>query len=120
MTTERKKFLLDMFNTALEGGICYWSVADAYHWLNDDDTEDLGGFYAVILDTEDDDKPYRIDADVIELGIERIVNGVVRLPSDLLRTVALINATNGDEGGYNAETADCIVQAGLFGEVMYG
>jgi len=31
-TEERLEFLHGIFTTALEGGIGYWSVCDAYHW----------------------------------------------------------------------------------------
>ena len=42
-TDLRKQFLFDVFVTALEGGIGYWSVAEEYHWKKDG--EDLDGFF---------------------------------------------------------------------------
>lgn len=126
--TPRNRFLCDVFITALEGGIGYWSQAIEYHWtLPDTDTKsvdesmDIDGFFANIVDGEDGDKDHHIDAAVIERGLARIVSGEIKqLRSDIRATVMLINLTNGDEGDYDAETADCIVQAGLFGEVVYG
>lgn len=49
MSTARDQYLLDIFTTALEGGIGYWSQCTDYHWCNDDGTEDLRGFYATIV-----------------------------------------------------------------------
>jgi len=125
-TRERKQLLCDIFTTALEGGIGYWSAAEEYHWRLDvpdetpfDESQDLDGFYAVIEDLEDG-KVYRIDADVIRMGIGYIADGIAQVRSDIRATVLLLDRTNGEEGDYDAETADCIVQAGLFGEVVYG
>lgn len=55
----RGEMLCDLFTTALEGGIGYWSSASAYHWSNDDGTPDLDGFYAEIEDDEADGKEHR-------------------------------------------------------------
>lgn len=91
LTQERKQFLLNVFITALEGGIGYWSCASEYHWSDDDGNEDLDGFHAIVHEiTEDEDEdhfvkpdrwgilpgemystaPIRIDAEVIEKGIK--------------------------------------------------
>ena len=78
MTDDRKRFLLYMFTTALEGGIGYWSVAEEYHWANDkaggDPAGDINGFFAVLSANDDDgnwgvDKAYqpRIAGDPIKL-----------------------------------------------------
>lgn len=64
MTDDRKRFLLYMFTTALEGGIGYWSVAEEYHWANEksggDDAGDINGFRAV-LSANDDDGNWGVD-----------------------------------------------------------
>jgi hypothetical protein len=84
MTDDRKRFLLYMFTTALEGGIGYWSVAEEYHWSKirpeaehnyrrPDGTytpvadvpqghtvEDINGFFAV-LSANDDDGNWGVD-----------------------------------------------------------
>ena len=90
LTTGRKAFLHGVFTTALEGGIGYWSECSDYHWCNDDDTDALDGFYAVIHppydrfadeqmgwgifadkesgDTPEDLAPLRIDLNVMAHG----------------------------------------------------
>lgn len=124
-TATRKSFLCDVFTTALEGGIGYWSVAHEYHWAAAAEgiEQDLDGFYAIITDEEADPEQHvtlRIDADVIARGLRRIADGEVQISPDIRAQVMLLNATNGEDGDYDSTTADCVVQAGLFGEVVYG
>jgi hypothetical protein len=124
MTSDQ--MLFDIFVTALEGGIGYWSAATEYHWAKQGDhdlraEEDLEGFYAVILDVEDDDKQYRIDRAVITKGIATIMSPSfeTKIAKHIRKDVFGI-AFNNPDVDYDAETADCIVQAGLFGELVYG
>ena len=50
----RKQTLLDIFTTAMEGGIGYWSICLQYRWqLPDDGGEDLDGFHAIVVADED-------------------------------------------------------------------
>lgn len=126
-STARGQVLHDVFVTALEGGIGYWSQCFTYHWENGGglDDLDLDGFYADIVDTEDGNKPYRIDRSVIERGLAAIINPPADLqahetPSMSLRkAVAAAVATN-DAGDLDADDADNIVQMGLFGSIIYG
>ena len=115
--------LIHVFTTALEGGIGYWSCATEYHWSlpGTDFAYDFDGFYAVIEETEcDEDTPpvHRIDAACILRGLLHFAqpgNGYTHV-----RQVARALLLGDDEVDYDAEVADCIVQAGLFGEVIYG
>lgn len=145
----RRQFLWDVFVTAIEGGINYWSRATEYHiWLNPtapsgELIEDLDGFYAMILDSEGgnvlappgETGEMRIDRDVITRGIGRIMRARAPYydPNDqhtqceqvkyLWKSVADIvrNASHSNDGGeIDAGVADNIVQVGLFGEVVYG
>lgn len=124
MTNKRRQFLWDMFVTALEGGIGYWSSCNVYHiWripTQPSEGPDLRGFHATIEDIEDANKVYRIDAEVIQRGLRAIADGRVNVNSDIRAAVLLASRTNGDDGDYDAGVADCVVQAGLFGEVVYG
>lgn len=132
--TNRDQYLLDIFTTAMEGGIGYWSQAHSYHhWLrqpedrNDHDgyVEDHLGFYADIVDLEadDDEAEYaptmRIDRGVIIKGYNLAATtwrnklGWSSEPPPLVITAD----TDWD---YDAGDADLIVQLGLFGDVLYG
>ncbi|QFG04564.1 hypothetical protein SEA_JEEVES_89 [Mycobacterium phage Jeeves] len=142
---DRKQFLFDVFVTALEGGIGYWSAASKYHiWLDAEaGKEDIDGFFAVIEiqddDTDPDEEPteYRIDAAVIARGIglfEKYALGKIdglgnEIPEHAQNPVGeghywrqflLANRTNGEDGDYDADVADIIVQFGVFGEAVYG
>lgn len=93
LSEQRRKFLIDVFTTALEGGIGYWSTCSVYHWMKpefkdhpgyDDAMQDLQEFHAVIepsshedgwgvWDDERDTQPLRIDAEVMHRGVVRFV-----------------------------------------------
>ena len=120
-TDLRKQFLFDVFVTALEGGIGYWAVAEEYHWKKDGE-EDLDGFFAKVSDCEGDTFPdnSRIDQNVIVKGLNKIVNDKGLKISEKIR--ARIKAANrlSDAGMIDADNADCIVQVGLLGELVFG
>lgn len=119
---ERKEFFFDIFVTALEGGIDYWACASEYHW-GKSDNYDLDGFYAMVSDAEEDDTfpdNSRIDIDVIAKGVNKIVNDdTVKINSEIRKTIKVANITN-DAGLIDANAADCIVQVGLLGELVFG
>lgn len=143
-TEARKQFLHNVFVTALEGGIGYWSVAEEYHWGTDGGAkvvDDLDDFYAVILSSEDDwgvEEAYvaeegktqpitetqslRVDINVIERGsnmlVEKVLSGEFK--NEYLMQFVVAWSTNSDDGDYDINGADLVVQLGLFGEVVYG
>lgn len=118
---EFDQLLADIFTTALEGGINYWSQCANYHWSNPDGTSDLQGFYADVIDVEDDDKPYRIDRSVMLRGYERALDGDVDVYwSASTRPPDPTNLDDIEDYDYDAGDADIIVQLGLFGKVVYG
>lgn len=145
-TREQATFLHDVFTTALEGGIGYWSQCSDYHiWKAGDElTPDIHGFYAVIHPTEVDEdfgtpawgvfdgdadtQALRIDINTVETGAVRLVDQViaaVKNPDQIdfsrryLRQFVIAWLTDGQEGDYDASVADLVVQLGLFGTVVY-
>ena len=109
-----------LFTTALEGGIGYWSVCTKYHWrLLPSGEYDLDGFFATVEETEvRAPVAHRIDADTILRGLLYFAQ-----PGEgyrHVRQVARAVLLGDDEVDYDADDADAIVQAGLFGEVVYG
>ena len=141
MTSHRDQLMLDIFTTALEGGIGYWSVCEEYHWLQRDEfgvslpgePEDVNGFYAIVVDSEEHadkwdfraqcwkEKPehLRIDKQVVTRGYNLATTtewqSKIRWSSE--RPPLVVTEDGWD---YDAGDADCIVQLGLFGEVVYG
>jgi len=125
-STIRKTFLFDVFVCALEGGIGYWGRASVYRWAKSgvdtriasvEEAQDLDGFHAVVReDSEDED--LRIDIDVIATGVNAIIKGEhVR---DDIKTYVKEGSRDNDAGMIDSDAADCIVQLGLFGKVVYG
>lgn len=118
--SERDRQYNSVFTTALEGGIGYWSTCSRYHWSIGDaaHTEALD-FIAVVHDSEDEDETtYVIDRSVIASGIRKALK---RGGWNAYHTAALaaLALGNFDEADYDADTADLIVQMGLFGEYRY-
>lgn len=123
MSKHYDQLLLDVFTTALEGGIGYWSECTRYHWLNGD-TPDVQGFHAHIHDTGDDElQPegtfYNIDRTVIDRGYRL---GCQRRNDFFWQCETIIDPRAVDEDGWDHDAwdADMIVQLGLFGEIVYG
>lgn len=112
----RAEFLWDIFVTACEGGINYWASFELYHHSHGG-IPDHEGFIARIVDTEEV-KRYEIQQATIENGLRIVLSGKANLRSDLKSSIALASMET-DAGYIDAEAADCIVQAGLFGHILY-
>jgi hypothetical protein len=122
----RQEFLLDVFVTAMEGGIGYWSACHEYHWEAEDPLlpGDLYGFYAKVREWDEENGEYTgdlllINDAVIARGINLILKGEVKLNSEIKDWIAKDSRLN-ECGMIDACAADCIVQAGLFGKIVYG
>lgn len=135
---ERRSFLFDVFTTACEGGIGYWSLMTTYHLRNADEYDHVG-FHALVnfenpwgtfLDIPDELRGrFTLDADDSTCLIVRIDAAVIQRGLTLMQAfndwtprsdVLLANYTNGEDGDYDAGEADNIVQLGLFGEIIFG
>lgn len=119
---ERKQFLFDIFVTALEGSIKYWAAAKTYKWKKEgSDDEDLDNFHAVVVDAEDEDAfpESTINQDTIVKGVNRILKGGFQIRDDIRESVKSGNEDN-DACYIDADAADCIVQAGLFNDIVFG
>lgn len=105
--------LNDLYVTAMEGGIGYWSQRREYTW----NMENHGLAYAAkIVDVEQDcDAP---DDEVTLLTVDRdtIVKGLT-----LLSQSAQYGSHWDDvvKDNADADTADVVVQMGLFGDAIY-
>jgi hypothetical protein len=125
-TTPREKAIADIFCTALEGGIGYWSRCSEYRWSDGTPAmNQINEFRAVVQDAEDDEAPtYVIDKDVIRRGTQRLYKHLIDLGDAAsryhLKAMRDFNAGKWDDLDYDADTADMIVQFGLFNELVYG
>lgn len=111
----RDQLLLDLFTTAIEGGINYWAEVESYHYLKDG-KDDVLGFHAVIDEIEAGCR-YTVDRSVIDMGLRR----ARRTPGIHFSTEPPpVVVTDDTDWDFDAGDADMIVQLGLFGEVVYG
>ena len=115
-TTDRDRALNGVFTTALEGGIGYWSQCSHYKWAVRGTVTEARDFIAVIED--EDETEYVIDRGVIAKGIRLAVEhgGWAAYHKAALSDLTFGNY---DDLDYDSDTADLIVQFGLFGEQVY-
>lgn len=125
-------FLSDVLVTAFDGnygGCWYWArPADVENWLTTekDVLDDTVIWKQVFIeDKEDEDSElWRVSHNVVAKGIKRILNGNVKchdlIAADIFNAVIFNAVATRDAGGIDAEAADCIVQAGLFSDIVYG
>jgi len=131
--------LHDIFTTAIEGGINYWGCVARYHWSVDDagDERDYA-FFAEVLEAdgydEDEDEDentapprHRIDPEVILRGLVAYASmppyankGASRYTLREKAIRLLMGGEVADAVDYDAADADCFVQMGLFGKLVYG
>src|SRR5690242_16709128 len=130
MTTikPRDQAYFDIFVTALEGGINYWSLCTAYRWHDPNgaasDTEDVFGFRAIVFETDPDGDPltrHEIDRAMIAKGVQRFIayvkeNSNLGIDSHFRRAAQDLDWGKWDQLDVDAEVADAIVQLGLFDE----
>ena len=124
-TEKRVEFLTDVLITAVEGGINYWALVADY--VPEGEPEKRG---VTLWETEDDPEGngegVRVTLDTIASGIAKIRANkegkfdFAHAHNSYWVQFWVANRTNGDDGDYDAGIADCILQAGLFGEVVYG
>lgn len=119
-TIARDRALNTVFVTALEGGIGYWSRCSRYRWGIKDDNgrvTEASDFIAVIED--EDGTEYVIDRAVITRGI-RLATEHGDWNAYHKAALSALTFGNYADLDLDAETADLIVQFGLFGELVYG
>lgn len=110
------KLCLDLLTTCYEGGSAYWLACMLVRRDEKHNVTKIVGCH----DAEDEDTKWG-DAtlDTMRTGIKRIVDGTVPVRSDI-RGAVLRSTVDPDYTGWDAETADCVLQAGLLNAIVYG
>lgn len=102
----------------IDTGIAYWCSIDS-----DEPTPQPPLLYVVVeCETlQGNDKPHtkRIDLGTITLGINRILSYECEINTRSIGNIAAFVATN-DLSYIDCEDMDCIVQAGLYNDIMWG
>lgn len=125
-TAIRTEFLSDVLITATEGGINYWAHPRSRTWDGIPAEPGSTLMSAVLVDREElegdqpTNKRHVIDHDAVERGIALILSTTEKFSvrEDIYRMILLGHYKN-DAGEIDAEAADVIVQAALFGEILY-
>lgn len=134
-SAERLQFLHDVMCHALEGGVGYWSAADEITMHED---EDLWYRSYTLYCTDGGKEPvecgdpskdavcqgHRVDPEVVARGLDlatragkddKTIGWHYSQRDHVIRAARENDAVDVDSGD-----ADCIVQLGIFGEVIYG
>ena len=118
-TPERTEFLIDILNTAAEGGVNYWANVRGYRWdLTKHPIENIG-MEIQDIEAEPDHTWHTVNLDTIDAGIDRILTEEVPYLSDDMRRCIEDSVGDLDASNLDADAADTIVQVALFGEVVY-
>ncbi len=128
--SERSEFLADVVVCAIEGGIDYWADHREYKLTYEDNgmsatraTPALVSATAEIREHESHDGSapswHKLDGEKIEEGIRLIVDGQVQIARTVRNDIYDASMEN-DAGNIDALGADCIVQAAVFGQLIYG
>jgi len=133
------EFLSHVLELAVEGGCSYWADASGEAAGDGQDNEgvrdfDLTDYVEHDSDADDDDAPLytsatflaskdpaqggMLDLQGVADAIERIVGGEAEVP-EAIREIISAAVEDGDPSDIDTEAADCIVQIGLFDEIVF-
>ena len=130
-SAERTDFLAGIIITAVEGGINYWAYARKYRWVDSNGKlygnalSRLQDASVEVCDVEDFDDGKgqwkKVTLDTIARGIGKIKRKEVSL-SHGRRKIVIAADRDPDKhaGNIDSDIADCVLQAGLFGTIIYG
>jgi hypothetical protein len=105
-----EQLLKDIVITAVEGGINYWAAVANY------DPDE--GRVLVYDQEEDDGEEHQVDLDTIRTAIAAVKSNPQIAPRFIGQVNQMLDAD--PELDFDADTADALLQIGLFGEVVYG
>ena len=111
---------LDILTTCVEGGSSYWLQCKKVKRDKKLNVLKIVGCEDVTGEMPDDNKTWG-DADhmTIHRGFERLLNGTVKVSQEIRQQVFAL-AVDPDYTGWDAWTADAILQAGLLNDITFG
>lgn len=129
--------LTSEYHWGTDGGVKIVEDIDQFYAVITSTEDDWGTYkvYQPVLGLRDpvtlasDNQPLTIDIDVMERGANLLVDKVIAVAKaednecdfsrKYLRQFVSAWLSDGDEGDFDSEVADLVVQLGLFGEVVY-
>jgi hypothetical protein len=115
---DRATFLAEILITAVETGIDYWADISEYHW-HDDGEHTRATAKVKPSEANGPAAWHSLTVETIEKGIAKVKEPGFQI-NDTLRRDILGGDTDNEAGLIDADGADVIVQAALFGEIVYG
>lgn len=114
------KVCKDILTTCVEGGSTYWLAAEDLERDEDLNVTKVVGCQDVTGEMPDDNKLWG-DATIvtIQTGIQRLLQGSVAVSQEIRQQVFGL-VTDPDYTGWDAWTADAILQAGLLNDITFG
>lgn len=115
--SEDDQKLQDLLTSAFEGGVSYWCEIIRYEGPKDIkkaltykhiELPFIEGC-AVIIKADDEEQEYKVTRETLVRGLEVLKNSDYKW-----------HYHNYVEENWDAETADVVLQCGLFGEIVYG
>lgn len=106
--------LSNILTTAVEGGTTYWAYI-----LKVERDADHNVQWADFIDAETDEFQGRVTLSSVANGIERLLRPDFKVSGNIVKAVERAVCED-DAGEIDAEAADCIIQAALFDEIVYG
>lgn len=103
---DRTKFITGIVDTAFGGGINYWAEIDGEEIREYDDEGPVGEWI-------------RVTPSLVEEGIAAVKDPSFQIRDDILMTILLSDRSN-YAGEIDIEAADVIIQAAIFGMIVYG
>lgn len=108
------KTLMYILTTAVEGGCNYWADLE-----NVERDEELNVLSVEFRDNENGEYCGKVGLSAVAVGMERILNPFFKISENIRKDVLML-VIDPDSSNWDAETADCIIQAALFDELVYG
>lgn len=113
---ERLQFYKDILITAVEGGVNYWCRVSPGTYEPD------AGRVTLVEDENPKGKKrkrYALTWPSIQRAVQLVLDPKFRIREDLRDTLRRAYVTC-ESGDIDAELADCIVQAAIYGEIVFG
>lgn len=111
--------LNDILTTCVEGGSSYWLQCNRVKRDKDLNVTKIVGCFDNTGEMPEGTKWGNADHMTIQRGIKRLLNGSVKVSSEIrLQVFGLV--TDPDYSGWDAWTADAILQAGLLNDITFG
>ncbi len=122
-SAERTEFLGDVIICIAEDfGYNSWRQISDYHWDDEHPEENRVTVHELAdLEDEPDTSVHTVTIDTVATGIRRILaeGNPIGLNKTIIGAVAVASVEN-DAGEIDSEVADCILQAAIFNEYVYG